>query len=33
MARREKLVRRLRGRPSDFAWQELVRLLEGVGYS
>ena len=33
MARQEKLVRRFRGRPSDFAWQELVRLLEGLGYS
>ena len=33
MARREKLVRRFRGRPNDFTWQELVRLLEGVGYS
>lgn len=33
MARRDKLVRRFRGRPNDFTWQELVRLLEGVGYS
>lgn len=33
MARRDKLVRRFRGRPGDFTWQELVRLLEGLGYS
>ena len=33
MARQEKLVRRFRGRPNDFTWQELVRLLEGLGYS
>ena len=33
MTRRTKLVRRFRGRPNDFTWQELVRLLEGMGYS
>ncbi len=32
MARRDKLIRRFRGRPGDFTWEELVRLLEGVGY-
>jgi predicted RNA binding protein YcfA (HicA-like mRNA interferase family) len=32
MARRDKLVARLRGRPKDFTWDELVRLLEGLGY-
>ena len=33
MSRRDKLVSRLRGKPKDFTWDELVRLLEGVGYS
>ena len=33
VARRTKLVRRLRSRPRDFTWDELVRLLEGLGYS
>ena len=33
MARRDKLVRRFRGRPGDFTWQELVRLFEDPGYS
>ena len=32
MARRDKLIRRFRGRPGDFTWEELVGLLEGVGY-
>lgn len=32
MGRREKLVARLKGRPKDFTWDELVRLLEGLGY-
>ena len=32
MARRDKLIRRFRGRPGDFTWEELVRSLEGVGY-
>ena len=32
MTRRDKLVARLRSRPKDFAWDELVRLLEGLGY-
>ena len=32
MARRDKLIRRFRGRPGGFTWEELVRLLEGVGY-
>lgn len=32
MGRREKLVARLKGRSKDFTWDELVRLLEGLGY-
>lgn len=32
MTRREKLVARFKGRPKDFTWDELVRLLEGLGY-
>ena len=33
MSQRDKLSRRFRSRPSDFPWQELVRLLESLGYS
>lgn len=33
MTRRDKLVARFKGRPRDFTWDELVRLLEGLGYS
>lgn len=33
MSRRDKLVARLRARPRDLTWDELVRLLEGLGYS
>ena len=32
MSRREKLILRLRNRPRDFTWEELVRLLKAVGY-
>lgn len=32
MGRREKLVARLKGRPKDFTWDELLRLLDGLGY-
>lgn len=32
MARREKLVARLRRRPRDFRWDELVQLLMSLGY-
>jgi predicted RNA binding protein YcfA (HicA-like mRNA interferase family) len=32
MTRRDKLVTRLKSRPRDLAWDELVRLLEGLGY-
>jgi predicted RNA binding protein YcfA (HicA-like mRNA interferase family) len=33
MSQRDKLIRRFRNRPSDFTWQELVRLLESLGYN
>ncbi len=33
MSRRDKLVARFKGRPKDFTWDELVRLLEGLGYA
>jgi predicted RNA binding protein YcfA (HicA-like mRNA interferase family) len=33
MSRRDKLVARLKSRPKDFTWDELVRLLEGLGYT
>jgi hypothetical protein len=32
MTRREKLIARLKNKPRDFTWDELVRLLEGLGY-
>lgn len=32
MSQREKLLERLKARPKDFKWSELVRLLEGAGY-
>ena len=32
MSRKEKLVNRLQSRPKDFTWDELQRLLEGLGY-
>jgi predicted RNA binding protein YcfA (HicA-like mRNA interferase family) len=33
MSRRDKLIARLKSRPKDFTWEELVRLLEGLGYT
>jgi hypothetical protein len=33
LTRRDKLVARLRARPKDFTWDELVRLLAAHGYS
>ncbi len=33
MTRREKLIARFKGKPRDFTWDELVRLLDGLGYS
>jgi predicted RNA binding protein YcfA (HicA-like mRNA interferase family) len=32
MGRRDKLIARFKGRPKDFTWDEMVRLLEGFGY-
>jgi hypothetical protein len=32
MSRREKLIQRFLALPRDFAWQELVSMLEGFGY-
>ena len=33
MSRREKLVTRFKGKPKDLTWDELVRLLGGLGYT
>jgi hypothetical protein len=33
VTRQEKLIERLKGRPRDFRWEELVRLLASLGYS
>lgn len=33
VSRREKLVTRLKGKPNDLTWDELVRLLGGLGYT
>lgn len=32
MSRHEKLLQRLRSRPTDFTWGELQRLLRALGY-
>jgi hypothetical protein len=32
MSKNEKLVKRLKSRPVDFTWDELTRLLSGLGY-
>ncbi|MBX3492070.1 MAG: type II toxin-antitoxin system HicA family toxin [Parvibaculum sp.] len=32
MTRKDKLIARLKARPRDFTWDELVRLLESLGY-
>lgn len=32
MGRRDKLIARLKSKPKDFTWEELTRLLEGLGY-
>lgn len=32
MSRLDKLITRFQSRPSDFTWNELVRLLNGLGY-
>ena len=33
MTRKDKLIDRLKSRPRDFTWDELVRLLEALGYT
>lgn len=33
MSRAEKLIARFREQPSDFTWNELVRLLEALDYT
>jgi len=33
MARRGKLLQRLQQRPRNFTWDELVRMLRGLGYT
>ncbi len=33
MTRRDKLLARLKSRPRDLTWDELVRALEGLGYA
>jgi len=33
MSRKDKLIERLKGRPRDFTWEELTRLLDGLGYA
>ena len=32
MSQREKLLERLKSKPKDFGWEELERLLAGLGY-
>jgi hypothetical protein len=32
MSRFDKLLDRFRGKPSDFTWDEFVRLMTGLGY-
>lgn len=32
MSKNEKLANRLKSRPVDFTWDELIRLLSGLGY-
>jgi predicted RNA binding protein YcfA (HicA-like mRNA interferase family) len=32
MSKKEKLIARLRQRPSDFTWDELTSLLKSLGY-
>jgi predicted RNA binding protein YcfA (HicA-like mRNA interferase family) len=33
VSQREKLIARLKAKPKDFTWQELVKLLRMFGYS
>lgn len=32
MSRKEKLLKRIKGRPRDFTWDELTSLLKSLGY-
>lgn len=32
MGRHKKLIARFKSRPKDFTWQDMLRLLEGLGY-
>ena len=32
MAKREKLIERLLSKPKDFTWDELTKVLNGLGY-
>lgn len=32
MTKRDKLIERFLSKPKDFSWQELVKLLVGLGY-
>jgi hypothetical protein len=32
MSRKDKLIARLKGKPKDFTWDELARLLRSLGY-
>ena len=33
MTRKEKLIQRLKSKPKDFTWNELVSLLTGLGFT
>lgn len=33
MSRKDKLIARFKGRPADFTWDELTRLLAALGYA
>lgn len=33
MSRRDKLIARMKGRPKDFTWDELIRLLVSLDYT
>ena len=32
MSKQEKLLIRIKAKPSDFSWTELIKLLDGFGY-
>ena len=33
MTRKEKLIQRLKSKPKDFTWNEMISLLTGLGFS